>query len=213
MSVEMQSAVVIFFTLDQDGQTMWWNPRKILRRRHWPAAAMLLLLAATVWQLRRQGRIWFCECGQLRFWTSEADGPHTSQHLADPYSFTHFLHGLLLFWLVTWALRRWKWPWQCWAALAIEAAWEIIENTQLVIGRYRETAALGYNGDSILNSLGDIGACWLGLEVARRIGWRGTWVLFFVIEAVLITTIRDSLLLSVLMLVSPIDAVREWQLG
>lgn len=175
---------------------------------------MIALLAATVWQLRQQGRIWFCECGQLRYWTSEADGPHTSQHLADPYSLTHFLHGLVLFWFVTWLVRRWSWPWQCWLAVTIEAGWEIFENTQFVIGRYREaTAARGYNGDSIVNSLGDILACWLGLQVAQRIGWRWTWRLFFATEVVLLLTIRDSLLLNVLMLVWPLDAVKNWQLG
>jgi len=188
--------------------------KKILSRQNWPALATAILLVATVWQLRQQGRIWFCECGQLRFWTSEADGPHTSQHLADPYSATHFLHGLVLFWLVSWAVRRLRWPWQRWLAIAIEAAWEVLENTPWVIDRYREaTAARGYNGDSVLNSMGDILACWLGFEVARRISWRQTWLLFLAIEAALLWTIRDSLLLNVLMLITPLDAVRSWQLG
>jgi len=79
---------------------------------NWPTLALLVVLVLTVVQLRVQGRIWFCECGQLRFWTSEADGPHTSQHLTDPYSFSHVQHGLLLFFFVGWAFRRWKLPWQ-----------------------------------------------------------------------------------------------------
>jgi hypothetical protein len=178
-----------------------------------PRVATLVLLVATVAQLRYQGRIWFCDCGQLRFWTSQADGPHTSQHLADPYSFTHFLHGLLLFWGVTWLVRRWKWPWQCWLALSIEAAWEIFENTQFTIDRYRATAAIGYTGDSITNSLGDLFACWLGLEVARRLSWRKTCYLLVAVEVGLLLTIRDSLLLSVVMLVYPLDLLKQWQLG
>ncbi|MGI9429715.1 MAG: DUF2585 family protein [Bythopirellula sp.] len=186
---------------------------KLLKRQHWPTLATAALLIATVAQLRHQGRIWFCVCGQPRFWTSEADGPHTSQHLADPYSLTHFLHGLVLFWLVTWLVRRWKWPWQCLLALALEAGWEIFENTQLVIDRYRQTAAIGYTGDSITNSVGDLLACWLGLQVARRISWRQTWVLFFAVEAILLYMIRDSLLLSVIMLVLPLDFIKQWQLG
>lgn len=187
---------------------------KLLQRKHWPMIATGLLLVATVVQLRRQARIWFCDCEQLRFWISEADGPHTSQHLVDPYSFTHFLHGLLLFWLVSWAVKSWKWPWQCWLALGVECCWEIAENTQFVIGRYREmTAAVGYTGDSITNSLGDILSCWLGLQVARRIGWRNTWLLFFAIEGVLLVMIRDCLLLNVVMLFVPIDFIKQWQLG
>lgn len=193
---------------------MGFSHRKLLHRKNWAAMAIGATLILMVWQLRVQGRIWFCECGQLRIWTSEADGPHTSQHLTDPYTLTHFLHGLVLFWLVTWAARSWSWPWQCWLALAIEAGWEIFENTEFVIRRYRDTtAALGYEGDSITNSVGDLLACWLGLLVARRIGWRQTWIVFLVIEAMLIFFIRDSLFLSVLMLVWPVDAIRAWQLG
>jgi len=186
---------------------------KILHRKNWPTLALLAVLVLTVVQLRAQGRIWFCECGQVRFWTSEADGPHTSQHLTDPYSFSHVQHGLLLFLFVGWAFRRWKLPWQLWLVLTIEAGWELLENTALVIDRYRMTAALGYNGDSILNSMGDILSCGVGWFLARRLGWRGTWLLFLTIELTMLLTIRDCLLLNVLMLVYPLDVVKQWQLG
>jgi hypothetical protein len=100
-----------------------------------------------------------------------------------------------------------------WLALAIEAAWEIVENTSWVIGRYREaTAGLGYTGDSVLNSFGDLLACILGIVVAHKIGWRATWMVFFACEVLLIFTIRDSLLLNILMLVYPIQAIKEWQM-
>ena len=84
----------------------------LLHRKHWPRLTIVATVLLAVIQLRAQGRIWFCECGQLRFWTSQADGPHTSQHLADPYTFSHMQHGLVLFWLVCWAFRKWKWQWQ-----------------------------------------------------------------------------------------------------
>ncbi len=179
---------------------------------------MALLLVATVYQLRQQGRIWFCDCQRPQFWTSQADGPHTSQHLSDPYSFSHMQHGLVLFWMVGWLLRKCgvhcKWQWRLAVVLAIEAGWEIFENTQLVIDRYREgTAALGYNGDSITNSVGDLLACGLGFYLAHRAGWRGTWLLFWIVEIGMLITIRDSLLLNVLMLVWPLEAVRSWQMS
>ena len=187
---------------------------KILQRKNWPKLALFATLLLTVFLLRWQGRLWFCECAQLRFWTNEADGPHTSQHLADPYSFTHMQHGLLLFLVVSWLFRKWKWPWQLWLALTIEAAWEVFENTEFVIDRYRQaTASLGYTGDSVLNSMGDILACGLGFYLANRAGWRGTWILFWGIEIALLLTIRDSLLLSVLMLVTPLEIVKQWQLS
>ncbi len=185
---------------------------KMLHQKNWPTLALLAVLVLTVWQLRSQGRIWFCECGQVRLWTSESDGPHTSQHLADPYSFSHAQHGLLLFLFVGWVFRRWKWAWQFLLVLTIEAGWELLENTSWVIDRYRLTAALGYNGDSILNSLGDILSCGVGWILARRLGWRGTWLLYLAIELAMLLAIRDCLLLNVLMLVYPHDVVRQWQL-
>jgi hypothetical protein len=101
-----------------------------------------------------------------------------------------------------------------WLALAVEAVWEVIENTQWVIDRYRDaTAAHGYTGDSIVNCLGDLLACWLGIMIVKWLGWRAAWALFVVIEVLLIATIRDSLLLNVLMLFFPLESLKQWQMG
>ena len=102
--------------------------------------------------------------------------------------------------------------WQLWLAVSIEAAWEVIENSEFVIRRYREqTAALGYHGDTIVNSLGDILVCGLGFMMARRLGLRRTAVLFVVTEVALAFWIRDNLTLNVLMLIYPIEAIKDWQ--
>ena len=102
--------------------------------------------------------------------------------------------------------------WQLWLAVSIEAVWEVVENSEFVIERYREqTAALGYQGDTIVNSLADILLCGLGFVLARRLGLRRTVALFVLTEAVLAVWIRDNLSLNVLMLIYPIDAVKEWQ--
>ncbi|QEG37501.1 DUF2585 family protein [Bythopirellula goksoeyrii] len=187
---------------------------RALERKNWPLLAVIVTIVLMIVQLRLQHREWFCSCATLRAWVSDPASSHTSQHLADPFTFTHFQHGLVLCFVVGWLAKNWKWPWQVWLALAIEAGWEILENTQFVINRYRDaTAALGYTGDSIVNSVGDVLACWLGLVVAKKIGWNATWVLFFAIEVVLLITIRDSLLLNVLMLFWPIEAIKQWQLG
>lgn len=186
---------------------------KGLQRKNWPVLGVLVTISLMVVQLRAQHRMWFCECGTLRLWVSGPTSSHTSQHLSDPFTLTHFQHGLVLCFVVGWLAKNWKWPWQMWLALTIEALWEVLENTQFVINRYRDaTAALGYTGDSIVNSIGDVLACWLGLVVAKKIGWNATVVLFFAIEIVLLITIRDSLLLNVLMLFYPIEAVKHWQL-
>ena len=99
-------------------------------------------------------------------------------------------------------------------AITIEVIWELIENTNTVIEHYRAaTAALGYQGDTVMNSLGDILCCGIGFIIARQLGWRRSLVIFFVTEAVLLIWIRDSLLLEIIMLVSPINAVKVWQMG
>jgi hypothetical protein len=104
--------------------------------------------------------------------------------------------------------------WRLVLAVAIEAAWEVIENTNFVIERYREaTAALGYQGDSVVNSLGDILACILGLFLARKLGFRRSLAVFVLVEVALLIWIRDSLVLEVLMLIYPIDAIKAWQMG
>ncbi len=111
-------------------------------------------------------------------------------------------------------VRRMSAAWRLVCAIAIESVWEIIENTNLVIQRYREaTASLGYQGDTVVNSVGDIICCVVGFMLARKLGWRWSIALFFAVEAVLLFWIRDSLLLEILMLILPIDAIRTWQLG
>jgi hypothetical protein len=130
----------------------------------------------------------------------------------DPYSFTHLLHGFVLCGLLVLIVPRLSLVWQLWLALSIEALWEVVENSEFVIRRYREeTAALGYYGDTIVNSLGDILVCGLGFVLARRLGLRRTMALFVVTEVVLAIWIRDNLTLNILMLIYPVEAVKEWQ--
>jgi Protein of unknown function (DUF2585) len=173
-----------------------------------------LILLATALQLHHQGREWWCVCGTAFIWISDAWGSQTSQAFLDPYSFTHILHGLAFAGLLTLTLRRIPWAWQFVIAIAIESTWEITENTNAVIDRYREaTAALGYHGDSVFNSLGDIACCGLGFVIAKKLGWWRSVVVFAATEVVLLITIRDSLLLEILMLVFPIQSIKDWQIA
>ena len=116
--------------------------------------------------------------------------------------------------LLTLLVRGLPTSWRLCIAITMEAAWELIENTDTVIQHYRAaTASLGYQGDTVMNSLGDIMCCGLGFVIARRLGWLRSLVLFVIIEAVLLIWIRDSLLLEILMLVHPINAIKVWQVG
>jgi hypothetical protein len=173
--------------------------------------AVLLLMALLLWA---EGRMFFCACGEFRFWISDTCSSNNSQQLFDPYSFTHVLHGFLLCWLIVLLLRRKVAPlWQFVLAIALEAAWEVFENTHFVIERYRaETAALGYQGDTIVNSFGDLACAAVGFLIARQLGLRWSLAVFVMIEIVLAVWIHDSLTLQILMLISPVEAIKSWQM-
>jgi len=179
----------------------------------WPWLLIVAIFGATAILLRLEGRLWICSCGRLLIWVGQVCSSDNSQHILDPYSFTHVLHGFLFFWLITWLLPRLKPVSQLSLAVAVEALWEVFENTNFIIERYRTaTAALGYHGDTVVNSLGDILCCLLGFVIARRLGFRRSLIAFVALEFVLILWIRDSLLLEILMLVAPVDAIRTWQM-
>jgi len=133
--------------------------------------------------------------------------------LVDPYSFTHVLHGVVvLFGLLAVVEARLPLAWRLFVAVLLEALWEVFENSSYVLSTHRAgTAALGYVGDSIGNSLGDIAACAVGFVLARRLGLRGSLLLFVVTEIVLLVWIRDSLLLIVVTSIFHSDAVKAWQ--
>ena len=132
--------------------------------------------------------------------------------LSDWYSASHIVHGFL-FYAALWLVAR-KWPVErrFVAAVTIEAAWEIVENTPLIINRYREaTAALGYSGDSVLNSVSDITMMGLGYLLARKLPVWVSVTVVLVLELIPLFAIRDNLTLNVWMLLAPNDAIRGWQ--
>lgn len=160
------------------------------------------------------GRPPICTCGTVALWEPSATSAHTSQMLADWYSPSHFIHGLLFYWLLWLAVRRWPVERRFLAALAVEIAWELVENTPLIIDRYREaTMALGYTGDSVINSLSDIAMMALGFLAARRLPVWASIALILLLELAALVVIRDNLTLNILMLLAPSDAIRAWQAG
>jgi uncharacterized membrane protein YjdF len=175
------------------------------------AAGVVLLLMIVL--LRTQGRLFLCACGQFEIWTSDTCSSNNSQQLFDPYSVTHVVHGFLFFYLVVLVFRRLAGGWQVLLTLALEAAWEVFENSSFVIERYRTaTAALGYQGDTVVNSIGDLACALIGFLIARQVGIRNSLILFALLELILILWIRDSFLLQILMLIRPIEALKLWQM-
>lgn len=170
------------------------------------------LMVAVLWWL---GRVWWCKLGDRAIYVNEAwNSSHTSQHLFDPYTFTHVLHGVLFFWLTGLLLFKLAIEWRFLIAMIVEAAWEVLENTNFIIEKYREnTASLDYFGDSIANSIGDLIACAAGFWVAVKFGWWRSLVFFLLTELFLLWWIRDSLVLNIVMLVYPLDGIKQWQMA
>ena len=186
---------------------------KLLRIPLLQVVTACLVLALMIVLLRAQGRMFLCACGYFDIWMSDTCSSNNSQQLFDPYSFTHVLHGFLFFWLIALFFKRLTASWQLWLALLLESAWEVFENTSFVINKYRtETAALGYTGDTVVNSLGDLACALVGFLVARQLGLRRSLIVFLLVELVLILWIHDSLLFQILMLVRPLQAIKLWQM-
>jgi hypothetical protein len=178
-----------------------------------PVVVIVLLVALMALGLWAEGRLFFCSCGEFQFWVGDTCSSLNSQQLFDPYSFTHILHGFLLCWLIALLFTRLSPPWQLSLAAVLEALWEVLENTNFVIDRYRaQTAALGYTGDTVVNSMGDLFCAVLGFLIARRLGLLPSLIVFVLLEVVLFFWIHDSQLLQILMLIYPVNALKAWQM-
>src|SRR5688572_21229302 len=181
-------------------------------RRAWLAAAGLVAAAAMA-QLA-MGREPTCTCGYVKAWHGIVVSSENSQHVTDWYTFTHVIHGIVFYALAWLVARQMPMRWRFVLAVAVEAAWEVFENTPLIIDRYRAaTISLDYYGDSVVNSVADIAAMALGFWISSWARWWVSVALVVAIEAVLAATIRDNLLLNILMLIHPVEAIRQWQIG
>lgn len=173
-----------------------------------------VLVAAMATTLLLMGRIPLCECGYVKVWTPASDVSGSSQHIADWYTFSHIIHGMIFYAMLHWFMSRRGVGERALVAIAIEAAWEIVENSPWIIDRYREaTIAVGYNGDSVLNSVFDVVWMLSGFWLAWRLPVWLTVVLAITFELVALWVIRDNLTLNVVMLLYPIEGIRIWQGG
>ena len=183
-------------------------------RDYTPWLLMLGVVLASMLTLRLEGRIWWCGASDYSPWAWDIWSRHNSQHLIDPYSFTHILHGVLEFWLIGLIFKRLPLAWRLLIAITIEGSWEIAENSTYVINRYREaTISLNYFGDSIINSISDILCCATGFIIAYKLRFWRSLILFVATEIVLIFWIHDSLIINIIMLVYPLESIKHWQMG
>ena len=182
--------------------------------RFWVITGLLVFLIIMTVYLNAQGRLWFSASGDVLLWVGDAFSNENSQQLFDPYSFSHFLHGVIFFFILKYAFRNFSLESRFVASVMMEGCWEMLENSAIIINRYRDaTAALGYNGDTIYNSYGDLLSCSIGFIVARYIGLKWSILLFIAIELICLFWIKDNLTLNVIMLIYPIEGIKDWQLG
>ena len=179
----------------------------------WLAVAFVLVLIAGG-ILLAMGQVPICKCGYVKLWHGVVFSSENSQHLSDWYTPSHIIHGFAFYGLLWLVGRRWPIGVRLVLAVLIESGWEIFENTDMVINRYREvTISLDYYGDSVINSMSDIMAMLLGFVAASRLPIWTTVLLTVVMELVVLYYIRDNLTLNILMLVYPLDSIKHWQAG
>ena len=186
--------------------------RRLKLRYYLLIGALMIAAAAAI--LLMMGRNPICTCGTIKLWVGETNSSDNSQHIADWYTLSHIIHGFLFYGVLWLFARRLPVGARLLLAILVEASWEIFENTDMVINRYREaTIALGYVGDSVLNSVFDILFMVIGFFFAARAPIWLTVVLAIFFEVLAAWVIRDNLTLNVLMLLYPLEAVKAWQGG
>jgi hypothetical protein len=175
------------------------------------AVAFLMVVMAAAAELAMGRQVWGTG-GVPGLWSGDIRSEHNSQFLSDPYTFTHVVHGVLLYALLIVALKHSPVTTRLVWAVGLESAWEVLENTSFIIDRYRaETISLNYYGDSVVNSVGDIGACIVGFLLASKLPRRATVATVVTLELLLAAWTRDNLTLNIIMLIHPIEAIRNWQ--
>lgn len=183
-------------------------------RRYLPYWATFVIFAGSLVILWMMGRNVICPCGDIRIWYSGDDSGQGSQHLMDWYTPSHLIHGILFYGATLLVLPKLALGWRLAIATLVECAWEVLENTEAVINRYREFTVSGeYWGDAVINSAVDVAAMFVGFWLALRLPIWASIAIILGFELLTTWLIRDGLALNIIMLIVPSEAILDWQSG
>lgn len=178
--------------------------------------AAIIILALFAFALYLMGQVLICKCGYVKLWHGIVFSSENSQHLSDWYTFSHIIHGFIFYWIFWKIGKKYKWPlgFSFLLALLVEVGWELFENTDFIINRYRETTiSLDYFGDSVINSVFDVLFMILGFFMAWRLPVGIIAALAILMELFVGYYIRDNLALNIIMLLYPLEFILKWQQG
>ena len=173
------------------------------------AISGFFVIGLTLWAW---GQPLICTCGTIKLWVPSIFDGGNSQHIADWYTLSHILHGVLIALLGRLFFPRLGFKPLFLTAIVTGIGWEVIEHTNFVLEAFRATTInVGYLGDTVLNAVSDYAFMMGDFFAAYHL--RVPIVIVGVLGLELTAGVfgRDNLTLSTIQLVAYNETINDWQ--